>query len=88
MNSIDLGSQFMGLDSSEMSDFFTTTLYSTLSSNIPNKVVKCNNKDAPWVTHEIKTAIRRKHRVYKKFLQRGRKLEDWVKVKSIRKKNL
>ena len=66
----------MGLDSSEMSDFFTTTLYSTLSSNIPNKVVKCNNKDAPWVTHEIKTAIRRKHRVYKKFLQRGRKLED------------
>ncbi len=37
------------------------------------------------MTHEIKTAIRRKHMVYKKFLQRGRKLEDWVKVKSIRK---
>ena len=33
----------------------------------------------------VKTAIRRKHRVYKKFLQRGRKQEDLVKVRDVRK---
>ena len=75
----------MGFGPNEMSEVFTATIYSILSSNIPNKVVKCNDKDAPWVTAEIKTAIKRKHRVYKIFLQRGRKQEDWIKVKDVRK---
>ena len=68
-----------------MSEVFTATIYSILYSNIPNKVVKGNDKNAPWVTAEVKTAIRRKHKVYKKFLQRGRKQEDWIKVKDVRK---
>ena len=75
----------MGFGPNELSEIFTATIYSILSSNIPNKVVKCSDKDAPWVTAEVKTAIRRKHRVYKKFLQRGRKQEDWIKVKDVRK---
>ena len=52
---------------------------------MPNKVVKCNDKDAPWVTAEVKTAIRWKHRVYRKFLQRGRMLDDWMKVKEVKR---
>ena len=75
----------MGFGPNEMSEVFTETIYSILSSYIPNKVVKCNDKDAPWVTAEVKTAIRRKHRVYKKFLQRGRREEDWIRVKDVRK---
>ena len=66
----------MGLDPNEMADVFTATIYSILSLNVPNKVVKFNDKDAPWVTAEVKTAIRRKHKVYRKFLHHGRKLED------------
>ena len=85
INGIDWESRFMGFGPNEMSEVFTATIYSILSSNIPNKVVKCSDKDAPWVTAEVKTAIRRKHRVYKKFLQRGRKQEDWIKVKDVRK---
>ena len=68
----------MGLDPNEMADVFTATIYSILSLNIPNKVVKFNDKDDPWVTAEVKTAIRRKHKVYRKFLQHDRKLEDWM----------
>ena len=85
INGIDWESRFMGFGPNEMSEVFTATIYSILSSNIPNKVVKCNDKDAPWVTAEVNTAIRRKHRVYKKFLQRGRKQEDWIKAKDVRK---
>ena len=48
-------------------------------------MLKFNDKDAPWETAEVKTAIRRTHRVYKKFLQRGRKQVDWIKVKDVRK---
>ena len=81
---IDWVSWFIALDSNEMTKVFTTAIFSITSTNIPNKIVKLNSKDAPWVTTEVKTAIRRKHRVYKKFLQRGKRHEDWNKVKEVR----
>ena len=84
ISEIDWKSRFMDLDPNEMA-VFTTAIYSILSLNIPNKVVKFNDKDAPWVTAEAKTVIRRKHRVYIKFLQRGRKLDDWMKVKEVKR---
>ena len=60
-----------------MAEVFTSVLYSILPSHIPNKTIKCNDKDPPWITKELKSAIRRKHRVYRKFVQRGRKPEEW-----------
>ena len=47
-------------------------------------MIKCNDKDPPWITNELKTGIKRKHRVFKKFLDRGRKQEDWNLVKEVR----
>ena len=67
-----------------MVDIFTDTLFSVISSNIPNKVIKCNDKDPPWITPEVKTAIKRKHRVYRKYVKRGQRKEDWNQVKDIR----
>ena len=49
-----------------------------------NKVVKIDEKDPPWITPGLKTAIKRKHRVCKRFVQRGRRQEDWALVKNIR----
>ena len=46
-----------------MTEVFTSVLYSILSSHIPNKTIKCNDKDPPWIAKELKSAIRRKHRV-------------------------
>ena len=63
---------------------FTQILVSTVTKNIPNKVIKIENKDPPWITPGLKTAIKRKHRVYKRFVQRGRRQEDWALVKNIR----
>ena len=50
---------------------------------IPNKVIKCNDKDPPWISHEAKRAIKRKHRIYKKFVLRGRKANDWSYVQEV-----
>ena len=72
------------LGSEEMAEVFTGVLYSTLSSHIPNKTVKCNDKDQAWITKELKSAIKRKHRVYRTFVQRGRRPEEWNLVKTIR----
>ena len=64
------------LESEEMAEVFTGVLYSILSSHIPNKTVKCSNKDPPWITKELKSAIKCKYRVYRKFVQRGRRPEE------------
>ena len=68
-----------------MTDAFTSAILSILSSNIPNKVVKLNDKDAPWMIARVKIAIRRKHRVYRKFLLRVSQLEEWMKVKKVKR---
>ena len=51
--------------------------------HIPNRVVKFDDRDPPWMKQELNTAIKRKHRVYAKFVKRGRKMEDWNHVKNL-----
>ena len=84
VNSTDWPARFAGLGPDEMTDLFTSNLSCILSSNIPNKTLKCNDKDAPWITPDVKTAIKRKHRVFKKFVDGGRREEDWKHVKEVR----
>ena len=63
---------------------FTTTVLDILLRLIPNKIATCNDKDPPWITPEIKTAINRKHRVYNKYVKRGRRLDEWENVRVVR----
>ena len=56
-----------------MSLVFTDTLLEILSRHISNKIITCNDKDAPWITPNVKSAIRRNSRVYRK----------WVKLEKI-----
>ena len=83
LNAVDWKTIFSGLGSEAMADIFTNITYSILSDNFPNKIIKCNDKDPPWITSELKTAIKRKHRVFKRFLDRGRRQEDWNLVKEV-----
>ena len=63
---------FLGLNASEMSLVFTDVLLDIFSKHISNKIITCNDKDAPWITPKVKSAIRRNSRVYRKWVQRGR----------------
>ena len=84
IHEIDWVSRFSALSSDEMTECFTQTFVSIVTKNIPNKVVKIDDKDPPWITPGLKSAIKRKHRVYKRFVQRGRKQEDWMLVGDVR----
>ena len=68
INSMDWEMQFNGFDTDQMTEFFTNKILSIMSVNIPNKVVKYCDKDPPWMSLELKTAIKWKHRVFRKFL--------------------
>ena len=69
---IDWESNFCSKSIDEMEVFFSERFLSIISRNIPNKIITCNDKDAPWITNEVKSAIRRNHRVYQKWVLRGR----------------
>ena len=59
---------------------FTDTVLEIFSRNIPNKVVTCHDKDAAWITPQVKAAIKRNSRIYTKWNKRGRKPEERAKV--------
>ena len=55
-----------------MVSILTVKLLSIMSDNIPNKVITVNDRDAPWVTLEVKRAIKMNRRVFDQGKGRGR----------------
>ena len=66
-----------------MTEIFSKKFLDIMSRNISNKILTCNDKDALWMTSEVKTAIKRNARVHRKWLLRGRLLEGRDNVRSV-----
>ena len=75
---------FFNLNVSEKSLLFTDIFLDIMAKHISNKIITCNEKDSPWITPEIKTAITRNSRVYRKWVLRGRNPPDQDKVREVR----
>ena len=75
---------FSNLNVNEKCLLFTDVFLDIMKNNILNKIITCNYKDAAWITPEIKTAINRNSRVYKKWVRRGRVLGELDKVRDVR----
>ena len=63
---------------------FTDTFMNIVDKQISNKIITCNDKDAPWITPTVKTAIKRNSRVYRKWVKRGRNTNDLDNVREVR----
>ena len=81
LQNIDWDEKFQNLDVDSMTDVFCSTHMTVLSIF---QFFTVNDRDSPWMTPEIKTAINRKHRVYKTFNSRGMNLTDWVRKRLLR----
>ena len=51
-------------------------MFNIFRNFIPHENLKCNPKDPPWNNKNIKKALRRKNRLYRKFISGGQKKED------------
>ena len=80
MGNIDWSTIFSGLDVDDMTQLFTAKRINIFSQYIPNEIVMCDDRDPLWMTATLKSAIKHKHRVYNKYVKRGRKLDDWEYV--------
>ena len=74
---------FFNLNVQEKGVVFTDTFMNIVDKQISNKIMTCNDKDAPWITPKLKIAIKRNSRVYRKRVKRGRKTNDLVNVREV-----
>ena len=66
LQKVDWESKFKNLTFDQMTKEFTIVVMEIIDRFIPNKTIKFHDKDPPWMTPEVKTAIKRKHRIYNK----------------------
>ena len=59
------------------------TIFEILSSGIPNRIIKYDDRDPPWITSQLKTAINVNIESTGDTL-RGKNHDDWYQVKTIR----
>ena len=83
LENIDWPTVFAGLDVDDMTQLFTSKCLNILSQYISNKIITCDDRDPPWMTAALKSAIKCKCRVYNKYIKHGRKPDDWEYVRTV-----
>ena len=85
MSKINWHESFAKLNSvDERVSFLTDSLLNICSNYIPNRMIKVREKDAPWMTSEIKLVILEKAKYYRKYVKNGRTNADEQRLNEIR----
>jgi hypothetical protein len=58
-----------------MTNYWQTSFINTCKLKIPNRIIKIRPMDKPWMTHDVKIAIRKRNRLYNKH-KRNRTQEN------------
>ena len=87
VNLIDWDLKFASLDVNERVEFLTNSIVNICSNFIPNRIITVRNKDAPWITPEIKAVLRMKTRVYRRYVKKGRTLHDLHELNLLRSRS-
>ena len=66
-----------------MTELFTSACGNIFSLYTPHKVITCDDRDSLWMTATLKSSIKRKHRVYNKYVKCGWKPEHWEHAQSV-----
>ena len=83
IKAFDWEQAFLNLSINDQVELFNNTLLNIFRNFIPHETIKCSLKDPPWIDNEIKNALRRKNRVYKKYISNGRLNEDEIHLQEI-----
>ena len=73
---VDWDGYFEGLDVDGRVSLLTDTIINIISNFVPNKIITVRNKDAMWMTTEVKRALREKSKIYVRYVKNGRRDED------------
>ena len=59
---------------------FNETLLNIFRNYVPNKKIKCDYRQPPWMTDKIKTLLRDRYKLTNMFYRNGQKTTDREKV--------
>ena len=79
---------FVDLTADEMTNKYTILIMDLMHRLISNQMIRCDDRDPSWITPKLRTAIKRKHGGYNKYVKRGRKPDKWEYVKAGSKRDL
>ena len=68
LSSINWYEMFVGLDVNQAVDSFSTFFLSVIASHVLNREITCCDRDAPSIIDVVKEAVKRKHRVYRRYV--------------------
>jgi hypothetical protein len=54
-------------DIDDLADYWHKSFMDVCKSNVPNRVVRIKPMDKPWMTHNVRLAIRRRNRLYNRL---------------------
>ena len=83
MDEFDWDRAFTGVDLNRQVSLLTETITNIFSNFVPNKTITVRNKDALWMTDGVKRLILEKAKIYRRFVKRGRKVEDLQSLREI-----
>ena len=66
---LDRESALIDLDINEQVSFFNDTITNIMSNFVPDEIIICNDRDAPWMNRHIKILILRKTNFFKTFVR-------------------
>ena len=77
--------RFHGKNVNEQVSLLNSSVLNVFENFVPNQTIRCNDKKPAWLTNEIKTALRKKNRVFKNYRRRGRNVDDEQKLSELSK---
>ena len=83
VSNFDWKKSFHNQGVNEQVEILNNTLLNIFRNFIPHETVKCKSKDPPWVNKEVKNALRKKNRLYRKYISGGRTENDQTKLNEI-----
>ena len=71
---------FENLSVDEKVELLNETLLNIFRNYIPNKKIKCDYRQPPWMTDDIKKSLKQRSKLTKYFYENGQRNSDHVKV--------
>ena len=83
VNLIDWDSVFLDLTVDRRVSILTQSVLNIFSNFVPNKVIVVKNKDAPWMTPDVKRMILEKAKIYRHYVKNARNAIDHQRLRDI-----
>ena len=80
VSSIDWEFLFHGANVNKKVDILNECLKNIFHDLIPNRIIKCNYRDLPWVTDVIKSKLKKRSYLTKTYYKYGERKSDFEKV--------